>query len=490
MGQVHSKGAAVQSFREIAEKVGRSVPESERPVVCVQGLGFVGSAMAIAVANGRDLSGQPYFNVIGVELPSAKGLAKIEAINAGRFPFRSTDAALLSALREAYSVGNLVAISDPEAYALASTIIVDVNLDVIEAQDGPYLALDDFRSAVKVIGKFLQPGCLVIIETTVPPGTCEKVVLPELTAAVKARGLSENSFLLAHSYERVMPGRSYLDSIVNYWRVYAGVTPEAAQACEAVLSKVIDVENYPLTRLASITASETGKVLENSYRATTIAFIEEWRKFAETIGIDLFEVISAIRKRPTHSNIREPGFGVGGYCLTKDPSLALLASRELFDLHDMTFPFCELAIATNRSLPLASLDKVQQMLGGDIKDKSLLLLGVSYRPHIGDTRFSPSQVFVEQARARGAKIECCDPFVEYWPELDEKVRFELPTPHTVDAVIFAVAHERYRNLDVKEWLKESTPAIVDGSNVLSKKQRDVLRAAGCKVATIGRGDGL
>jgi UDP-N-acetyl-D-mannosaminuronate dehydrogenase len=74
--------------------------------------------------------------------------------------------------------------------------------------------------------------------------------------------------------------------------------------------------------------------------------------------------------------------------------------------------------------------------------------------------------------------------------LDEKVRFELPIPHTVDAVIFAVAHERYRNLDVKEWLKESTPAIVDGSNVLSKKQRDVLRAAGCKVATIGRGDGL
>jgi UDP-N-acetyl-D-glucosamine dehydrogenase len=479
-----------KSFSDVAGTIGRHAPVPQRPLVCVQGLGFVGAAMAIAVAHARDSSGSPHFNVVGVDRPTREGLAKIDAINSGMVPFRHNDANLASALSKVHAAGNLIATSDPEVYSVASTVVVDTPLDVKFDHGETRLKFDPFREAIRVVGKFIQAGCLIIIETTVPPGTCKKVVAPELAATLKGRGLPEDGFLLAHSYERVMPGKGYFDSIVNYWRVYAGLTPAAADACEAFLSKVIDVKNYPLSRMVSTTASETGKVLENSYRATTIAFIEEWSQFAESVGIDLFEVIHAIQKRPTHSNMRLPGFGVGGYCLTKDPLLAALGTQELFGREDIRFPFCELALAVNRAMPLVSLDKVQKMLGGCLKDKSLFLLGVSYRPDIGDTRYSPSQLFVTEARARGAQVTCFDPFVDYWPELAEQLPAELPTPCDVDAVIFAVAHEEFKTLNVRTWLNGSRPVILDANNVLENEQRRAFRAAGCTVASIGRGEGL
>jgi UDP-N-acetyl-D-glucosamine dehydrogenase len=158
------------------------------------------------------------------------------------------------------------------------------------------------------------------------------------------------------SYERVMPGRDYFRSIIDFWRVYAGSTPHAAEVCAAFLSKVIHVDRYPLTRLHSTTASETGKLLENSYRALNIAFIEEWGRFAEAVGVDLFEVIDAVRMRPTHSNMRQPGFGVGGYCLTKDPLLAGIAARDLFRRSDISFTFSQQAVGVNDRMPLRTLE--------------------------------------------------------------------------------------------------------------------------------------
>ncbi|BBA34830.1 nucleotide sugar dehydrogenase [Methylocaldum marinum] len=474
-------------FRDIAASAGRTVPHANRPIVCVQGLGFVGAAMAVALANARDARGEPYFDVIGVDLPTPEGLAKIAAINSGTLPIKAADPKFSSALDQAHALGNLIATADPAAYALAETIVIDVHLDVTYREGEPVLKLDNFRSAIKSVGGYMRRGCLVMVETTVPPGTCEKIIAPQLAEALRERGLPENAFLLAHSYERIMPGSDYLDSIVNFWRVYAGYTPEAADACEKFLSKLINTRDYKLTRLSPITSSEVGKVLENSYRAATIAFMDEWSRFAESIGIDLFEVISAIRKRPTHSNMRQPGFGVGGYCLTKDPLLAPLAARHLFDMPNLTFPFCELAVTVNRTMPLASLNKVQQILGGRLSGKSILLLGVSYRQEVGDTRYSPSQIFVEHARARGAKVMCHDPYVDYWPELREQLPSEIPTPEHIDAVVFAVPHRDYRTLDVKTWLNGSQPVILDANDVLNNDQRASALAAGCTLVSTGRG---
>ena len=103
--------------------------------------------------------------------------------------------------------------------------------------------------------------------------------------------------------------------------------------------------------------------MENTFRATTIALMEEWGRFAETVGVDLFEVVDAIRMRPTHANMRTPGFGVGGYCLTKDPLFAKLAASELWDT-PMEFPFSSAAVRTNDEAPLVALDRVRRLLGG------------------------------------------------------------------------------------------------------------------------------
>jgi nucleotide sugar dehydrogenase len=458
-----------------------------KATVCVQGLGFVGAAMAVAVATARDSEGQPRFSVVGVDLPTPLGRARIEQLERGVFPFGTTDQDLIRATAEAHAAGNLRASSDPRSFAEADIVLVDVHLDVDTSSGAATVDFAGFRQAIATIGSHVRPGTLVIVETTVPPGTCERVVAPELRAALAARGLPPDGFLLAHSYERVMPGEDYLASITNFWRVYAGLTPEAADACERFLSQVINVEAFPLTRLESTIASEMAKLLENSYRATTIAFIEEWARFAEAVGVNLFEVIAAIRQRPTHSNVRQPGFGVGGYCLTKDPLFAGIAARSLFDRPDLRFPFSELAVETNRRMPIVSVERLEQMLGGRLRGRRVLLLGVAYRQEVADTRYSPSETFVEEARRRGAEVVAHDPLVVEWSELGMRLAPELPSPASFDGVVFAVPHRAYRELDLGAWLREAKPAVLDANAVLSERQRRAVRDAGCAFASIGEG---
>jgi nucleotide sugar dehydrogenase len=443
--------------------------------------------MAIAVADARDPDGAARFDVVGVDLPTPDGEEKVLAINTGRLLVKTTDATLSAALAAAHDRGNLTATTDDRVYEAASVAIVDVPLDVVQTADGPSVAFDGFRKAIRTLGEHLPPGALVMVETTIPPGTCERVVVPELRAALAERGLPPDALLVAHSYERVMPGDAYLDSIVNFWRNYAGYTLEAADACEAFLSRVVNVAEYPLTRLHSTTACETAKVLENSYRATTIALMEEWGRFAEAVGVDLFEVISTIRRRPTHSNMRQPGFGVGGYCLTKDPLLGAIAARQLFGLEGIDFPFSTLAVETNSQMPLVSLQMLEALLDEGLRGKTILLLGVSYRQDIADTRYSPSEVFARGALERGASVVFHDPLVSEWTELHLPVANELPPLDEVDAVVFAVPHREYVELDVRNWLNGTRPVILDANDVLSSSQHQTLRAMGCAVASVGRG---
>lgn len=476
-------------FATLAAAAGLATDGVERPVICIQGLGFVGAAMAAACATAKDEHGQPRFNVIGIDLATAEGEKRIKALNLGLFPFETIDRKLAAAVKEARDAGTLIATSDPVAYSLASVIVVDIHLDVQGQDRDAKVDFSGFRKAIATIGGNAQPGCLVVVETTVPPGTCKTVVSVELAAALKARNLPEDSLLVAHSYERVMPGEDYLDSIVNYWRVYAGHDDAAALACEKFLSCIINVRDFPLTRLADTTASETAKVLENSYRAMTIAFMEEWGRFAEAAGFDLFQVVEAIRKRPTHSNMRMPGFGVGGYCLTKDPLLALVGARDLLGHGELDFSFCRQAITLNRAMPLVSLDKLAKHLGG-LASRRILLVGVSYRPGVADTRYSPSQTFVEQARAAGATVLCQDPLVGYWEEMAEMVPADLPPPNGLDAIVLAVGHRDYAAMDFTAWLGHARPLVLDANNVLSQDQRAGLAALGCRVESIGRGTGV
>jgi nucleotide sugar dehydrogenase len=443
--------------------------------------------MAIAVASAANEHGDPRFSVVGLDLPTDAGRERIEHLRCGRFPFATSDPALARAAAATHRAGNLTATSDPSVLATADIVVVDVPLDVQDQSGRPTVDLAPFRAAIGTIAAHVQPGALVIVETTVPPGTCERVVAPQLRAGLRDRGLPEDAVLLAHSYERVMPGEDYLASITHFWRVYAGHTVDAADACERFLSQVIAVAEYPLTRLASTTASETAKVLENSYRAVNIALIEEWGRFAEAVGFDLFEVLAAIRRRPTHANIRQPGFGVGGYCLTKDPLFVGIAARELFDRSELSFPFAEMAVAVNARMPLVTVERLQALLHGSLRGKRVLLLGASYREGVADTRYSPSETFVRELCRRGADVQVHDPLVTEWPELGMQLPAELPGAAGFDAVVLAVAHRAYRTLDLASWLGAARPVILDANGVLTAEQRRSVMAVGGTVHSIGSG---
>ena len=475
------------SIATIAAAEGVAPVDIDGPVVAVQGLGFVGAAMAVAVATSTEASGAPRYQVVGVDLDDPAGRSRIDALNAGTFPFETSDTSLVAALSAARERGSLICCDDERAYGLADVVVIDVPLDIDWRSADPELRLDGFTGAIRAVGRNVTAGTLVIVETTVPPGTTEHVVVPTLAEELTARGIDPREVLVAHSYERVMPGADYFDSIVNFWRVFAGHDEAAADATEAFLRTVINTEAFPLTRLSHTTASETAKVLENTYRATTIALMEEWARFAELAGIDLFEIVDAIRVRPTHANIRTPGFGVGGYCLTKDPLFARLGARAFFDA-DLEFSFSAAAVATNKDAPLASLDRLQTMMGGTLADRRILLLGISYRQDVGDTRYSPSETFVRAARARGASVEAYDPLVRHWDELDCDTPATLPASDGFDAVVFAVPHDEFRSLDLQAWLGGNRPTLLDAFGVLGPDQRDAALAHGCVVAAIGRGD--
>lgn len=461
---------------------------SDRKTVCVQGLGFVGAAMALAVANAKDGENKLLYNVIGVDVPNEAGYRKTESINEGIFPFENNDKKLQRAQLEAYQNGNLWTTTDSQYFQYADVIVVDINLDVQYTKNhSPILDLHLFKDAMHTLGRYIKAGALVVIETTVPPGTCEKIVYPIFCEEFEKRNLERKEIFIAHSYERVMPGEYYFDSIINFWRVYSGINEESADKCQAFFESIISTEKYPLTRLEKTTATEIAKVLENSYRATNIAFIEEWSRFAEAVKVDLFEVIDAIRMRPTHSNMRWPGFGVGGYCLTKDPYFAPLAATEIFGLENMDFPFSVKAVEVNNTMPLRSLDKVEELLGGDLKGKRLLVLGVSYRQDVGDTRYSPTEIFVKEAKRRGADVVCQDPLVGYWQEMGMSVLHEIPAFTGKDAIIFTVQHKQYLQIEFNTVDFDRDVLIFDANCVLSKKQReDITKLTNIRFASIGR----
>jgi len=456
--------------------------------VCVQGLGFVGAAMAIAVALATDEDGYPIYNVIGVDLPNEAGRQRVDSINQGEFPFNTSDQNIKSSMRRIFKQGNLKATTTPSIYASADIIIVDIQFDISYLEDNPILEFNAFKDAIRTIGRQVCSKTLILVETTVPPGTCEKVIVPTLFTELKKRDIDTDSVHVAHSYERVMPGENYLASITDYWRVFSGHTREAGDICERFLKNVVNVEKYPLTRLSSTTASETAKVLENTFRATNIAFIDEWTKYAESVGIDLFEIIDAIKKRPTHSNIRFPGLGVGGYCLTKDPAFTPAAVKQLFG-KELEFPFSSMAVKVNHDMPMHTLFRLQSLINAPLDRKRLLVCGVSYRQDVGDTRNSPSETLVREMIKQGAVVTCHDPHITYWEELDIDLPKQIPKACDFDAVIFAVSHRYYRELDLASWAQNTT-LVLDANYVFSNEQRGEARNQGIRVESIGRANGL
>ena len=463
-----------------------------KKVVVVQGMGFVGSVMGLVVANALTEE----YAVIGIDLPTAASYWKICSINEGIFPVLASDPKISQYYAHSRNKKNYYATIDPYAYSKADVVIVDINLDVKKkstaAKDLEDYSVDltPFKKAISSIGTQCKPDVLVLVETTVPPGTTGKVVKPLLEECLQQRGLPVNQLKVGHSYERVMPGPKYIDSIQNFYRVFAGTDEASTEAVEKFLRTVIRTDEYPLTRLGNTHATEMAKVLENSFRAMNIAFMVEWSRFAEEAGVDIYEVVNAIRMRPTHKNIMLPGLGVGGYCLTKDPLLASWARMNLFGSEDPLLQ-SEKGVRINDKMPLYAFEYLRSQYGQALQNKTVLLLGVSYLNDVGDTRYTPVEGFYDQLSAEGCNITLHDPHVLYWEEKDTWVNQDLNAllqqPYAIIAI--TTGHKEYRNNPVLiDSLLAMPPAFIyDTIGVLSNEEIRKL-AAKHTVKVIGRGD--
>ena len=461
-----------------------------KEVVVVQGLGFVGAVMSLVVSNTEKKD----YAVIGIDLK--KNIGIINSINNGIFPIKSSDPKINKYYKKALKKKNLLATYDPLAYGYADTIIVDINLDVEKKSDNQghlnsfNVDLSPFKNAIRTIGKYCKEDVLILVETTVPPGTCLKVVKPIIEEELRKRNLSINKLKIGHSYERVMPGPQYIDSIKNYYRVYSGINEYSATQTEIFLKTIISTKKYPLTRLNNTNATEMAKVLENSFRAMNIAFAVEWSRFAEEAGVNLYEIVDAIRMRPTHKNLMYPGIGVGGYCLTKDPLLASWAKTNHFYSNN-NLEQSEKGVKINDRMPHYAFEYMIKAFGlKSLRSKKILLLGVSYRSDVGDTRYSPVEPFYKNCILNHAIVEIHDPYVEFWDELNIKVSQDLQEKleDKWDIIIFSTSHTYYKKLEIiKKIKKMSNSMIYDTVGILN--ELDILELnKNNKVKILGRGD--
>jgi nucleotide sugar dehydrogenase len=506
---------------ERLEEVVSSERALGREIVLVMGLGFVGAVMAAVVADAKDKKGNPTKFVIGMQRPSTRSYWKIPLINRGISPVSSEDPEVpLMISRCVNDKKTLIATYTFDALKLVDVVIVDVQCDYVKESLGNVCDgradMDALEESLEIIAQHISPQTLVLIETTVAPGTTEQVAYPIMKKSFRKRGIEKDP-LLAHSFERVMPGRNYVSSIRDFWRVCSGVNEEASRRAVKFLNEVINTEKYPLTVLDRPIESETAKIVENSFRATLLAFMDEWSLFAERNGVDLTKVINAIKVRPTHSNIMFPGPGIGGYCLPKDGGLGLWAYRHIHGFEDDIFKITPLAININdtRSLHVAQLTRdALRNMGRPIASAEILLLGASYREDVGDTRYSGSELIVRRLAEMGAELRVHDPYVLHWWEFEKQdeypgdshslkrffrgqeklkdLRVEQDLKNALDgtdAIILAVRHKHYLNLDPDEVVGNAGGpiAVIDCFGILDDEKIKRYFELGCEVKGLGRG---
>ena len=504
------------------EKLAAAKREEGYQIVVVMGLGFVGAVMAGVVADSVDReTGRPGKFVIGMQRPSVRSFWKIPLFNRGVSPLKAEDPEVAPLIERCVrEKKTLIATYTYDALKLADVLVVDVQCDYLKEDLGDLRTgradISALEESFKIIGEKISPECLVLIETTVPPGTTEYIAYPLIKKAFKNRCIPQEP-LLAHSFERVMPGKDYVRSIRDFWRVCSGINGKSREKVTRFLSDILNVDAYPLTVLDRPIESETCKIVENSYRATILAFLHEWSLFAETNGVDLVKVINAIKVRPTHNNIIFPGPGIGGYCLPKDGGLGLWAYKHLMGFENDIFRITPEAININDTRALHAAQLVRDALrnmGLIVAASQITLLGVSYREDVGDTRYSGSEIIIRKLTEMGAEVKAHDPFVEHWWELEKQdsypaagaswSRFFRNQEHLgefrmtedleaalkgSEAVVFAVRHRPYLDLSPDEVVRMAGGplAVVDCFGILDDDRIRRYFELGCEVKGLGRG---
>jgi len=380
--------------------------------VGIIGLGYVGLPLAVAFA-------QEGCDVIGVDVDSRK----VEAIAAGESYIEDVPSEVLAKYSE-----RIHATTRYARLAKADAVLICVPTPLSPNREPD---LGPLVEATRALAEVLQADQLVVLESTTYPGTTRERVAPLLEESGLAAG---RDFSLAFSPERVDPGRTDY-TLRNTPKVIAGLTESCAERAEALYGVVCDT----LVRVSSPEAAELAKLLENIFRSVNIALVNELAMLTDRMGIDVWEVVEAAATKPYGFMRFEPGPGMGGHCLPVDPFYLSWRAREF----DVATEFIELAGKVNQQMPYHCVAKVQRALndaGLSVKGARVAVLGVSYKPRVGDLRESPALKIIALLRDLGAELSYHDPHV---PALTELGLTSRPLEQVVadsDLVLIVTAH--------------------------------------------------
>jgi UDP-N-acetyl-D-mannosaminuronic acid dehydrogenase len=426
--------------------------DSRKATVGVIGLGYVGISVASSLAGAG-------FDVIGIEIKADR----VEKINAGECPIEGIEPGLPELIAKVTKSGKLKATTDYNALKSADIILIDVDTPVASDHRPRFEAL---RSACRALGRVMKQDALVIVESTVAPGTTMNFVAPLLEKHSERK--LNTGFFLGHCPERVMPGK-LLKNLKELSRVCGGSTPDTAEAMIALYRSIVDGE---LDATDCITAELT-KTAENTFRDVNIAFANELALICESSGADFRRVRDLVNKSPGR-NMLIAGAGVGGHCIPKDPWLLV------HGIENEKISLISTARAVNDGMPLHTARLVEEALedvGLGVHGAKLAVLGYAYLENSDDVRNSPSQTLIEHLTDWGAEVTVHDP---WYPKYQGDV---WKTIHGAHAAIIMVAHDEYKNLDLARLKSElKTPVLVDGRHMVET-------AAAIKAGLVFRGLG-
>ena len=383
----------------------------------VIGQGYVGLPLAVAFA-------EVGFRTIGFDVATAT----VASLNVGRSHVGDVPDTALAALVEA---GRFSATTDMTRLAEADVISICVPTPLGKTRDPD---ISYVAAATEAVAAVLRPGQIVILESTTYPGTTREIILPQL----EATGLREGTdFFLAFSPERIDPGNPNY-GIVNTPKVVGGIDPVSTELATAFYAQAIE-SVHPVS---SPEAAEMVKLHENTFRAVNIALANETALMCDRLGIDVWEVIDAANTKPFGFMPFYPGPGIGGHCIPLDPHYLSWKMKTL----NYKARFIELAGEVNSAMPEWWVDKVWLALnaqGKSVKGSRVLVLGVAYKPDIGDVRESPALDILGLLAEGGAEVAYHDPHV---PQVDlpgvrlASVELRAEELVSADCVVIATNH--------------------------------------------------
>lgn len=413
--------------------------------ICVVALGKIGLPLAVQFASKGH-------QVIGADV-NAK---TVELVNAGREPFPG-EAYLAEKLTDVVSRGLLTATTDTPAAVAQSEVVVVVVPLFVDAESKPDFGWMD--AATESISRGLKPGTLVSYETTLPVGTTRGRYAPMLEQGSGLR--AGQDFHLVFSPERVLTGRVFAD-LRRYPKLVGGIGPASEARGIEFYSSVLDFDERDdlpkpngIWPMGSAEAAEMAKLAETTYRDVNIGLANQFARFADRNGIDVYAVIEACNSQP-YSHIHQPGVAVGGHCIPVYPRLYLH--------NDPEATVVAAARAANASMPEYAVSQLAAEYG-DLAGAKVAVLGAAYRGGVKETAFSGVFPLVDALRARGAHVLVHDPM--YTDE--ELAGFGWQPFHldeAADAVIVQADHREYRDLTKADF--SGVRVIVDGRRVLPR----------------------